>query len=273
VVSLSKRLTPEMKAFIQHWEGKGDVKEYLTALSTDYSKMPAEDVMRHQLRQDYPRATEAQLNVLFKREVIDAYKLDTERFDPEEVEEGRMLLEAKADRYRDTFAENQKKFLLPPPPEPQDEPVDNTEVLRQQKVEAYQSQIKESSYTKNILAQNKITLGEGEEAFNFPVNGNEVVGILTDDQQWAAAMFDISKDANGNTLYNPKVEHQALVATVAKHGMGFIKELAKHYKAIGAKALTDQIENVKPPDGSTASATEIAPNSAAAAMAKHGRIV
>jgi hypothetical protein len=233
--------------------------------------MPAEDVMKHLLRKEYPRASEQQLNILYKKEVIDAYRLDPERYEPEEVEEGKMLLEAKADKYRDNFAEEQKKFLLPQPPEPNTE-VDNTEVERQQAVEAYHSQIKESSYTKNIVTNGKITFGEGDEAFNFPVQANDLVGILTDTDKWASTMFKVEQNAEGKQTFVPDVEHQMLVAAVAKYGKGLFTEFAKHYKAIGGKAAIDPIENAKLPDSSTPSAATAAPTSIAAAMATQGYI-
>jgi hypothetical protein len=80
VVSLSKELkeNQQMMAFFQHWKSNGDVQSYLKELSTDYTKMPAEEVMRHQLKQEYPKATPQQIEALYKREVVKAYSLDSE---------------------------------------------------------------------------------------------------------------------------------------------------------------------------------------------------
>ena len=70
--------------------------------------------MRHQLRREFPKASPQQLDALYKREVIKAYSLDS--VDEEELEEGRALLEAKADKFRDQFTQDQQSKLLPAPP-------------------------------------------------------------------------------------------------------------------------------------------------------------
>ena len=41
------------------------------------------------------------------------FVIDPEKYSEAEVERGKMLLEAKADRYRDEFKANQDKYLLP----------------------------------------------------------------------------------------------------------------------------------------------------------------
>jgi hypothetical protein len=66
-----KDVDPKMVGFLNTWKEKGNVTEYLSELSKDYTQMPAEEVMRHQLRVDYPKASEAQLDVLYKKEIVE----------------------------------------------------------------------------------------------------------------------------------------------------------------------------------------------------------
>lgn len=250
---------------IQAWKN-GTLGDYTKELGTDYSKMDAEEVMRHQLRKDYPKATARQLEVLYKREVVDAYNLDSE--DPDELAEGKELLAAKADRYRDSFIENQSKYLMPKPPEPKAEPKpDNTaEIEAQKRVEAYRKELNEHPYMKNIIANKKITLGEGEQSFNYPVDAQELVDVLSDPKKWMAAMWDVEKG-------EPKTEHQLAVAAFALDSKKFLKEYADHLKSIGAKEVIDPIENASSPDKSTPAKSEEVITDPAKAMAKHGRRV
>lgn len=252
---------PKLVGIIQAWKS-GQLGDYVKELATDYSKMEAEDVMRHQLRVDYPKATERQLEILYKKEIVEKYNLDS--VDEDEVAEGKELLAAKADKYRDSFIANQDKYLMPNPPEKKAEVVpDNTaEQKAKENIEAYVKNLTEDSYTKNIIADKKLTLGEGEEKFSFPVEPQELIDVLSNGEKWAETMFDDKGSI--------KTEHQLLIATVAKYGKSFLDAYALHFKGLGGKVVTDKIDNAKPPENNTSSKADPLPTSAAAAMAKSG---
>lgn len=273
-IRLAKELNGFEKAdffanLVNQWKTSGDLTGYLKQLTTDYSKMSAEDVMRHQLRQDYPRASDKQLDILFNTKVLQAYKLDSE--DETDVETGRLLLEAEADRYRDTLIQNQQQFLFPKPPEAKPPEPDTREQEAKQAFEAYRSQIIDNSYTKDILSNGKLSIGEGEEKFQYPVKSDELIEVLFDSDKWQDTQFDIVRNPDGNIKsYTPKVEHQLLTAAVAKYGKAFLNEYAKHFKALGGKAAIDPLENAKPTEGGVPVAPQAAPTTAAEAMAKQG---
>lgn len=277
-VGLAKELqeNPTMLAFYNHWKSNGDVSAYLRELNTDYNKMPAEEVMRHQLRKEYPKASEAAINAIYEDEVIDKYRLDPEKYTEAEVERGRLLLEAKADRHRDDFVENQKQFLIPKPPEPKPEVVDNSIAERQQQeIESYKRTVNSSAYTQNILTNKSLTIGEGPDAFKYPIEKpQELLETLFDDGKWQETQFDIVRNADGSLKSaTPKIEHQLLVATVAKYGKAFLDEYANHFKSIGGRTAIAPIENAKEPVNQTATMSSPNPANAAAAMATQGRMV
>lgn len=269
-----KEVDPKMVAFLNHWKtNNGDVTEYLKELSTDYSKMSAEDVMRHQLRQDYPKASDRALEVLYKKEIVEKYNLDSS--DDAELEEGQLLLEAKAEKFRDDLTANQQKFLLPKPQEPKEDVVNNTEqILQQQEYDRYKTQVNTNPLTKDLIASKQLVIGEGEDKFNLPVSDpNALTNILFDSQAWKSKFFSTQLDANGAEVLVPDVEKQLLVSAVINDHKGVLRELAKHYKSLGGKAAIDPIENAKQPEGSTASKSEQNAASPAEAMGKHGRLV
>jgi len=257
-----KDIDPKLVGIIQAWKS-GQLGDYVKELSTDYSKMEAEEVMRHQLRVDYPKATERQLEILYKKEIVEKYNLDS--VDDDEVEEGKELLAAKADKYRDSFIANQDKFLMPKPPEPkQAEVPDNTaEQKAKENVEKYVKEISDEPYTKDIFANKKITIGEGEEKFTFDVEPQTLIDNLSNPETWVNNMFD--KDTG-----KPKTQHQMLVATVAQYGTKFLDAYAVHLKGLGAKEVINPIENASEPDKSKPSKSEAAPNSPAANLATRG---
>lgn len=256
-----KGLDPKMQAFLNVWKSGGDIKEYLQELTTDYSKMSAEDVMRHQLRREYPKASQQQLDALYKREVVKAYSLDS--VDDDEVEEGKALLEAKADKYRESFMQDQQGKLLPtPPPTPDNSQAEaQAEAERAKQFEAFKSQVTGHSLYREVAAAKAYSVGEGDEKFSFPVDPQDLQDVLFTDK-WQENMFD--KEGK------PNVEHQLLLATVNKYGANFIKELAKHFKSVGGQKAIEPIESASKPDGGTPAKSDAPPASPAEAMARFG---
>ena len=264
-----KDVDPKMVGFLNTWKEKGNVADYLNELSKDYSTMPAEDVMRHQLRQDYPKASEAQLDVLYKKEIVEKYNLNS--YDEDEVAEGRMLLEAKAEKYRDGLVKEQQDRLIPNAPDYSAQIKAEEERLSQ----ISQNIVKEfndNPYTKEVFAKNSITLGEGADKFTFPIDSKAIADLVINGDTSGELMFDKKVGANGEESYVPKAQHQLLVATVNKYGEKFITELAKHYKSLGSKAAIEPIDNAKPLESKNVSTANEEPKTAAGAMAKYGRL-
>lgn len=259
-----KDIDPKLVGIIQSWK-EGTLGNYVKELATDYSKMEPEDLMRHQLRLDYPKATPRQLEILYKKEIVEKYNLDS--VDEDEAAEGRELLSAVSDKYRDSFVENQNKFLLPKTPEPKqaEVPVDNTSELQKQQIESYRKELKENPFTKDIIANNKITFGEGEEKFSYPVNADALIDILSDGTKWAETMYEKQGDN-----YVLKAEHQMLVAAFAQDSKKFLSEYGKHLKSLGAKQVIEPIDNASEPSKDKPAKSDPLPTSAAQAMAKSG---
>jgi hypothetical protein len=266
-----QEVDPKMISFLEYWKNGGNLKEYFEESSKDFSAMPAEDVMRHQLRLDYPKASEAQLEVLYKKEILEKYNLNS--YDEDEVNEGKLLLEAKADKYREDLMKAQESKLFPIPPD--NKAAQEFQAAQEMQIEEAKNKIvnefNDNPYTKEVLSKNVISIGEGNDKFTFPIDAKEVANIALYGDQSGELMFNKTYDSNGQEIYTPKSEHQLLVATVNKYGEKFITELAKHYKSLGSKAAIEPLENARPIDNRNVSSASPEPTSAAGAMAKYGR--
>lgn len=264
-----KDVDPKMVGFLNTWKENGNVSGYLKELNTNYAEMPPEDVMRHQLRAEYPKASDAQLDVLYKKEIVEKYGLNS--YDEDEVTEGKLLLEAKAEKYRDELVRQQQDRLIPQAPDRTQEMM-----MEQQRLESISNNIindfNENPYTKEVLSKNAITIGEGADKFTFPIDAKEISQLVLHGDPTGESMFEIKTGANGEEVYVPKSQHQILVATVNKYGEKFITELAKHYKSIGGRAAIDPIDNAKPRETRTPSSSNEEPKTIAGAMAKYGRV-
>ena len=192
-----KEIDPKMVAFLDHWKNNnGDVSEYLKELTTDYSKMSAEDVMFHQLRQEYPKASEAALTALYKKEIIKQYNLDSD--DDDERAEGQLLLEAKAEKYRDLLTEKQQGFLLPKPTPPKEKEADPAEVANKAEGERIVKEVNDNPYTQSVRANKFITVGDGEEKFNFPVDPEAVIDLVLYGDKTGELTFNIERNEDGS---------------------------------------------------------------------------
>jgi hypothetical protein len=266
LVKTLKELPPEMAALIEHWQANGNVTAYLQALTTDFSKMPAEEVMRHQLRQDYPKANPKQLELLYKRK-MESYGL-IEDADEATIENGRLLLEADVDILRDKFSDSQKSFLLPKPPEAKvAEPaaVDDTAAKQQQELEQYKAIIDGDAFFKSLAENKKFVFGEGDEAFNFPVDPTILKDNLTDPKKFGSKLL--------NAEGKDDVRKQFLISMIAEYGDAFLKEYAKHFKSLGGKEVTTTIQNAKKPKEEEAAPAEVKITNPAQAMAQSGKFV
>ena len=247
----------------------GNANDYLKEWTTDYSKMSPEDVMRHQLQAEYPKASPKALNALYEDEIVNKYNLDSS--DTDLSEKGRLLLEAKADRYRDTLIANQTSKLAPKPPEPKAEVVDNSAAEAAKEFEAYKTKISSDPYYKDISASNEIVLGKGKDEYKYHVDANELSDLLFDSEKWSKSLLKPTED--GSATFVPDVKKQMLIAAVAKYGEDFFDKHAKFYKSLGGKAAIEPLDNAKPPDTQNVSNTEAQPNSLVEGMAKGGRRV
>jgi len=254
----------KMLGFLQNWKAGGDLKNYLEALTIDYSKMSPEDVMRRQLQVDYPGIPPEDFEEFYRMKVTEQYKLDPDLFSEQEIKRGRILLNADAKRVRDGLIKEQQNYLLPKAPEKQEE-VDTRAEEHEKSMTEYKNMVESNPYTKDVLRNKSIVIGEGDDKFSYTTEAPEkLLDILYDPAKWAATMF--------NEDGTPKVEKQLLMAAVAADDKTFLNELKKHYMMLGAKNIIDPIENASKP-GPNTSKGEVTFQNIAQALAKGGVIV
>lgn len=264
-----KDVDPKMVQFFNMWKSDSEnLKYYLEEITTDYEQMSSEDVMRHQLREEYPKATDRQLEVLFRKEIVERYNLDS--MDDDLVEEGKLLLDAKAEAYREKLIQQQEQLQLPQYVNSASE----SEMRAQQVFEDYKKNLVSNQMTQELLQNKRLTIGEGDEKFSYNLtNPNNIVNNLFDSNAWANKLFDIKTDSMGNEVFVPNVEKQLLVSAILEDHKGFLKEMAKYYKSLGGKATIDSLDNPSPSGGSAPSKPASEPKTPAEWMARNGRLV
>jgi len=266
-----KEINEKMIDFFEHWEAKnGDVTEYLRDMTTDYTKMSPEEVMKRQLQAEYPNLSEKHIEALYKAQVHDAYKLDSSLYSEEEYEQGRLLLEAVASKHREKFIQEQQQRMLDKPVAPPSKEQiiaslhEEMQAERKAGVDEFMKAYSEAEEIKNIIANKKFVIGEGEDAFNYSLeNPEEILKGIYDSETWVSRVAPDQK---------PNWQLQALFNVIASDPQ-FLKKLGDHYKTIGGKSALAPIENASVPTTAAPAASDPAPKSPAAAMAKGGKMV
>jgi hypothetical protein len=270
MVSLAKKIkdNPKMVAFFNHWETNGDVKPYLRELSTDYASMSAEDVMRHQLQNEYPKSSPQQFEALYRAKVVRAYNLEST--DEDEKLEGRMLLEAEAERHREGLIKNQQNYLFPPKPEPKPQEPDTRAIEAKEVFEGLKGKLNNNQLAQNIVKIKAIPIGEGDDIFNMPIpESQNVINEILGTVESFAQNGQLTKQ-NIADYTDEFIEKQILTAIFSHDPKEFIKQMSKHFKSKGGESVTNQLENPSQPGQNGPSTTETAPKTAAEAMAKGG---
>lgn len=258
---------------VNEWRN-GDLKSYLQALNTDYSKMSSEEVMRHQLREEYPKASAEALEALFRKKIIQGYNLDSA--DEGELAEGRLLLDAEAQKYRDDLTNKQQTKLFPKVPQAKQSDAElqeqAQEAERQKEIEAIKSKIESDPHFTGMYKDRKITIGKGDQVFNYDINPDEVRNIIYDPQEWLKTQFEFTQ-VNGKTVMIPKVENQILTAAFAQNPQKFLQDYATSLLRKGGEKVIQEFENAKTKDKENPPINKPASDmSLAAQMAKHGVI-
>lgn len=255
---------------VNKWKGGGDVNEYLRAANVDYSKMSDEEVMRHQLREEYPEFSADELESLYQGLVMEKYKIDPDLFDDKQQRVGKVLVKADANKARQGLITKQQQFILDskppapagPTPQQQAEQAQNTRNW-------FRSEVLKSPLATSLATNKKFVIGTGDEAFNFDTDPNEIFDIVSHQEKMMEQTFD-KRVENGKDLYYPNGDKMVLQGLVAKHGMALFDAFGKHMRALGAAGALEPIENANK-DSHKAAAGE-PEMSIAEALAKAGKM-
>lgn len=261
-------LDEKMINFVSRWKSGEDLKDYFEAITTDYSKMSPEQVMRRYYAQEFGNVSPEDFEELYKMKVVEQYKLDPDVFDEKEVRRGKLLLNYEADKIRQEFVKRQQDLLLSKPPTPETVDVEAEarafEVERQKAIAEYRGAIEGDAFTKELLTKRMMTIGEGEDAFNYEVaQPQEYLDVLYDPAKWSSKLYDEQGV--------PNVKKQLLLAAIANDDATFFTNFAKHHQKLGAKKVIEPIENASPAIGAPANGDGISADPATA-LARHGVI-
>lgn len=223
-----------IKGVVEYYEKTGDITPYLQAKLVDFNQMSDEEIMRRELREQYPDVSEKAFDRLFKQQVVDKYKLSTDEWDPEDSELGRELLKSEAAKIRQKYVDWQKNFTAPEPVK--DEGQMHEQAKIREALQKFEKSVRENELTKKLLESKRLTIKDGDGEFNFEIPEVEPLVEMTLDNDKFFSQF-----ATGEG----QVDFGKWYKTVAyaNNQELFEKALINYGKTLGRQEVTKEIKN------------------------------
>ena len=229
-----------IKSAVEYYNKTGSLTPYLEATSVNYGEMSDEQIMRRELEQANPTLSAKAIERLYNRDIVNKYSLDEDKYDQEEVELGKELLQADATKLRDKFVDEQKNFTQPEQKETEEtETVDNTEQL-----EKWTETVTSSNITKDVVENKRILIDYNDVKFSYEVENPEELQAMTVDNNKFFALF---KDDQGQVDFDKWYR----VLAYASDPEVYDSSLIAHGQELGQEKVVTDLKNPTKPTKST----------------------
>jgi hypothetical protein len=219
-----------IKGAVEYYEKTGDLTPYLQAKTVDFNAMADEDIMRRELREQYPDVSDKAFDKLFKQQVVDKFKLDPEQWEEDDVDLGKQLLKSEAAKLRSKYQDWQNGFKAPEPE------VDNNIEDAQRALQEFAEKTKANEVTRAILESKRIAIKDGENVFNYELSDpSELLDMTVDNTKF----FTQFVNGEGSLDYAKWYK----TAAYAKNPEQFEKSLINYGKTLGREEITKEIKN------------------------------
>lgn len=211
-----------LKGFIKTYKRGGNAAAYLEAMTTDFSKMSDEEIVKYEVRKSNPGLPEK----FIQRKVDDYLRKEfgiEQSYDSDEDESyAKELLRIHAEKKRAEFEEERKKYQIPERKQAEDV---------QEQIDAFNRSVLENQVTKSVQEGKKVAF----EDFNYQVDPEFLVGAAIDSTKF----FNLF-----NRDGQPDLEKFYKVTAFAKDPDQFLKAYTAHALA---KAKIEWIKELKNP--------------------------
>jgi hypothetical protein len=170
-------------SLIESRRAKGNLNDYFQAAATNWDEVPDAEVMRQQLRERYPKLSEAAFQKLYDKEVTSAYAMG-ELETAEDKEIGAIKLKEAADSVREAKKIAQAKLLDSGRSTEAEALRQQQETERKTRLEEqaqFESEVRADPRTQNILKTKQLELSNGVKV---AVDPNKLIGAALNAQEF-----------------------------------------------------------------------------------------
>ncbi len=238
--------------FAEYRKTGNDPAKYLEAKAFNYDTISDTDMIKRSLSEKFPTYTADELDRYINRK----YGLNST--DEDEMADGLLMLKADAYEARTAKKQEQAKFVIPTIEKPQEVvnqqnqlQQQQAEQQRQQQIQAFQTMVNEHEATKKLIESKRVTidLGEGIKPFNFPIDNPDSLLSIAFGDNWARAIAVNPQEVDRTKLI-PDIAKLQKIAYIASNP-NYEKDIFNYGKSQGLKAIIEDGQNAKRPDGTT----------------------
>lgn len=198
----------------------GDLNNFLEFKMTDYSQMSDLDIVTKKMQRDYPDLSKEEIQRKLNRE----FKLDENRYDEDEIADGKVDLRIAAQEARKQIQELQSKYATP---------VQTTKTQTQQEPEFSEAEIKQFQSDMQNSISNLKTIEINGMKYEVSDSLREKVA------QSPADIGDLFVDDKGSFNFDKYNQIRA----IALDPDNFVKTAVEHGKAIMLQELKEKRNN------------------------------
>ncbi len=226
-----------IKAVVDYYDKTGDFTPYIEAKSIDYTKLTDEEIMKRDLKTQYPTLSDKAFDVLYKEQVADKYKLDSELHGADATEVGREFLKVEAEAKRKKLIEAQEAFKAPERVKSAEESEYEARQAEVQKVLSdFRDTTNNHAETKAILDSKKLTIKIGDAEVNYEVaDPNSILEATLDNNKFFAQFQNPDKSIDYKRWYK--------AVAYSQNPELFEKTLFDKGKAEGREEIQKEIKN------------------------------
>lgn len=228
--------------FEEHISNGGSGVDYLQAKAIDYTSVSDEDLIKSDLKKQYPNLSQQQIDIMFNR----SYGVNEDSSE-EDREFALAKLSADGYRIRQAKIDEQKRFKIQDPISVSNPEYEEWKQSRENAQKQYEESVNyfnNHSATKSLIESKKVVIdfGDGVKPFNFRLNNPELITkAMTDD---GTIMQKILSTETGE----PDVAKQQLVTLFAFNPKSFIQAIYDYGAAMGTrKKLVEDNQNAQRP--------------------------
>jgi hypothetical protein len=239
--------------FAEYYEAGNDPYKYLEAKSFDWEKVGDIDVVKNDYKTQYPTFNDQQIDRLIAKK----YGF-IEDGDEEDNADALLMVKADAHTSRQAKIQQQKSFVIPTVAKPQEVAASqgNIEQLiaQQQEVAAQEYQgivnfYQQHEATQNLSQSKRVGVDLGvDKPFYFSVDKPELVTkAITNGDFWQRITAVNPQEVDVAKLVPDVAKLQKLV--VAAMNPNYEKDIFNYGKSFGLKAIVEEGQNAKKPNG------------------------
>jgi hypothetical protein len=225
-------------AFHEHRKGGNDITEYLAAQTRDWGAMSDQDVLRHDLKKQFPNLSGEDFEILAEKRI--GGRLPDQFTDEKEKKLAALELKLDADKLREKYkAEDEKLKAAKREAEPD---------TKQAEAEAEKARLRQewldnltvSDVTKKLLAEKQIVIGEGPDAHKYPVDLADIMPYVTEEGKFWTMLQGEDGQMDLTKMYK--------LINYGKNMDAYEKSLIDHGKSLGTKAEEEELHNLPKDD-------------------------